>query len=174
MTKLEDNKGKKILKFFLNGLKKTMSPNTESVHITKRIKERSLDIVDNLIDFFYIIFNGIFIVIYYIFGMFLMAKDIPHAFTRAAHNNFRLGLENLKKNNLVDARIRLLLSNLFYSKSPTTKYYIAYTYYRQGNFSKSLQYLNQTVKLDSKNERAIALIKQIETELKAKQNAKEL
>jgi len=165
MNNQEDSKGKKILKFFYNGLKKSMSPNMDGVYVAKKIKERSTDVYNNVLDFAYIIVNGFLIVFYYIFGMFIMAKDIPHAFTRAAQNNFRLGLENLKKNNIIDARIRLLLSNLFYSKSATTKYYIAYTYYRQGNFAKSLKYLNQALKIDSANDKARALIEQIDNDI---------
>ena len=100
--------------------------------------------------------------------MFYSFKRMPHAFTRAAQNNFRIGIEMLKLNNLIDARIRFLLSNMFYSKSPTTKFYIAYVYFLQRNFKKSLKYLKQGIDLDSSNERIKKLLFQVEEELNNK------
>ena len=158
----------KILSFLVNGAKKTMSPNVNNTNTAKYIKRRSVDICNETLDILSIFWLSFGIIFYYILGMFKMVKNVPHAFRRAAQNNFKLGIEALANNNLIDARIRFLLSNLFYNKSATTKYYIAYIYYMQRNFSKSLKYLKQAISLQPNHKRSRELLKMIEIELKNK------
>lgn len=158
----------KILSFLVNGAKKTMSPNVTNTNTAKYIKRRSVDMCNETLDILSIFWLSFGIIFYYILGIFKMAKNVPHAFRRAAQNNFRLGVEALASNNLIDARIRFLLSNLFYNKSATTKYYIAYIYYIQHNFSKSLKYLKQAISLQPNHKRSRELLKIIEIELKNK------
>lgn len=162
------NRAKQVVEFFKDGLKKSFSLDNDSIIVSKRIKERSFDLYNNFIDVFMIFFNAIAIIFYYFLGMFISLKDVPHGISRAAHNNFRLGLENLKKNDLIDARIRFLLSNMFYSKSATTKYYIAYVYYLQENYKKSLKYLRQSLAIDSSDERSLELLKLLENKIMKK------
>ena len=158
----------KILSFLVNGAKKTMSPNVNNTNTAKYIKRRSVDICNETLDILSIFWLSFGIIFYYILGMFKMAKNVPYAFRQAARNNFKLGVEALSSNNLIDARIRFLLSNLFYNKSATTKYYIAYIYYLQRNFSKGLKYLKQAISIQPNHKRSRELLKIIEIELKNK------
>lgn len=163
--------GKKIFSMLSKGFKKTMSPDYDSsVYAVNRIKARSYDLYSNLRDFFYVIWMIFSIVFYYIIGAFKLLKIAPHAFSMAAKNNFRIGINMLEKNNLVDARIRFLLSNLFYNKSTTTKYYIAFVYYKQNNIKKSLKYLKQAINLNPSHERSIELLKEIEKSLENRED----
>ena len=156
----------KIYNFFSSGFKKMMSPNVGNSFVTERIKSRSIDLFSIVIDVFYILFTSITIIFYCFYDLFKLTKDTRNVLNRAAKNNFRLGLEALKKNNLIDARIRFLLANMFYSKSPTIKYHIAYVYYLQRNFTKSLKYLKQSISLDSRHEKSIVLLQNIDVVLK--------
>ncbi len=114
-------KGKKILSVISNGIKKTMSPNYDSdIYAINRIKARGYDLYSNLRDFFYVILMMLSIVYYYIVSVFKLLRMSPYVFSMAAKNNFRIGINMLEKNNLVDAKIRFLLSNMFYNKSATT------------------------------------------------------
>jgi len=160
--------GKHVAVFLKDGFKKAMSVDTDTLVLSKRIKRRTVDLYSNFKDILAIFINSFLILFYFFVNLFRDAKKMPVAFRRAADNNFRLGLENLKKNNLIDARIRLLLSDIFYNKSSTTKYYIAYVYYRQNNFTKSLKYLKKSLAIKSDNIRAIELLKLIEDELNKK------
>ncbi|GEM_PF-7105860 len=159
--------GGKIASLAVKGFKRAMSSTVgEEVYVAKRIKARSYDLYANFRDFGFIIWTTIQIIFYAIIGFFRIIKDFPRAFRRASQNNFRLGLIDLKAGNLIDARIRFLLSNMFYGKSSTTKYYIAYVYYLQGNYTKSLKYLKQSISIDATDERANALLLKIEEALK--------
>ena len=162
--------GNKIASLAIKGFKRAMSSTVgEEVYVAKRIKARSYDLYANFRDFGSVIWNSILIVFYAIIGLFRLIIDTPHAFRRASQNNFRLGLESLKAGNLIDARIRFLLSNIFYGKSATTKYYIAYVYYLQGNYTKSLKYLKQSINIES-DERSATLLSKIEEALGEKMN----
>jgi hypothetical protein len=66
---------------------------------------------------------------------------------RIAVNHYKLGKMMLKEGSLVDAKIRFLLADTFYKKSPMIKYYIAYVYYMEGNTKKSLIYLRSAIDL---------------------------
>ena len=168
MSKKEHNKkGRNIGDFLINGFKKTMSSGVGETNTIKYIKQRSFDVYSGVYDVFSIIFTSFAIIFYYLLGMFKIAKNIPHAFQMAAKNNFRLGIDSLKKNDPINARIRFFLSNMFYSKSSMTKYYIAYTYYMQHNLLKSLKYLQKSITLNSKNKRSLELLQEIEAELKS-------
>lgn len=156
----------RIYDFLATGFKRSMSPNIRNSHVVKHVKERTFDIYSCIRDVLYILLTSADIVLRCLLMLFGITKNFPYAFKKAAKNNFRLGLESLKTNNLIEARIRFLLSNMFYSKSATTKYYIAYTYYLQKNFSKSLKYLEQSIKINSKNKKSIELFKNIESEMK--------
>lgn len=159
--------GGKIASLAVSGFKKAMSSTVgEEVYVAKRIKARSYDLYANIRDFGSIILYTFLIIFYAMLGLFRLLMDAPHAFRRAAQNNFRLGLTALKAGNLIDARIRLLLSNMFYNKSATTKYYISYVYYLQGNYTKSLKYLKQSINIDATDKRANDLLLKIETALK--------
>ena len=158
--------GNKIASLAVKGFKRAMSSTVgEEVYVAKRIKARGYDLYANFRDFGFIIWNSILIVFYAIIGLFRLIIDAPHAFRRASQNNFRLGLEDLKAGNLIDARIRFLLSNMFYSKSATTKYYIAYVYFLQENYKTSLKYLKQSINIDSNDDRVKALLSKIEEAL---------
>ena len=161
--------GGKIADLAVKGFKKAMSSTVgEEVYVAKRIKARSYDLYANIRDFGSIIWYTLLIVFYATIGLFRLLIDVPRAFSRAAQNNFRLGLIELKAGNLIDARIRLLLSNMFYGKSAITKYYISYIYYLQGNYTKSLKYLKQSINIDATDRRANDLLLKIETALKNK------
>ena len=155
-----------IYDFLATGFKKSISPNIRNSYVVKHVKERTFDIYSCVRDVLYILLTSADIIFRCFLMLFKMAKDFPNAFKRAAKNNFRLGMKSLKTNNLIEARMRFLLSNMFYNKSATTKYYIAYTYYRQKNLSKSLKYLEQAIKINSKDKKSIELFKNIESEIK--------
>lgn len=74
-------------------------------------------------------------------------KDTIAARHHAARNNYLLGREMLKENNLLDAKFRFLLANFFYKKSVAIKYCLAYVYFREDSFEKSLKYANECLKL---------------------------
>ena len=57
---------------------------------------------------------------------------------------------------------------MFYGKSATTKYYIAYVYYLQENYKKSLKYLRQSLAIDSSDERSLELLKLLENKIMKK------
>ena len=71
----------------------------------------------------------------------------------------------LKRNNILDARMRFLMSNVMFRKSPTTKYYIAYTYFLSSDYKKSLKYLKDALTINNKHSKSIELVKQIEEKL---------
>ena len=156
----------RIYDFLATGFKKSMSPNVKNSYVVKHVKERTFDIYSCMRDVLYILLTSADILFRCLLMLLKITKNFPDAFKKAAKNNFKLGLESLKINNLIEARIRFLLSNMFYNKSAATKYYIAYTYYLQKNFSKSLKYLEQSIKIDSKNKKSIELFKNIENEMK--------
>lgn len=159
---------KKVYSFFMTGLKKSISPSIKSSQTIKQIKKRTSDVYSCIQDVVLIFISAIDIVFQCILSMFKITKNIPQTLKKAAKNNFKLGLKALNTNNLIDARIRFLLSNMFYNKSAKTKYYIAYIYYRQRFFSKSLKYLQQSISIDSKNKQTIMLLNEIENEIKTK------
>ena len=167
MNNEENNKSyNKIYNFFADGFKKSISPNIRKSRTANYVKERTFDVYSCIKDVIYIFLTSAEIIIRCFIEFFKITKNIPNAFRKAAKNNFKLGLESLKKNNLIDARIRFLLANLFYNKSAKIKYYIAYVYYKQRSFSKSLKYLEQSISIDSKNKKYISLFKEINNEIK--------
>ena len=165
MSDSGENKKWQVGKMIANSFKTTFSTSIRTSDSVNYIKRRGFDMYENVSGVTGILWKSLTIIFYACVGMFRLTMDIPHALSRAAHNNFRLGLENLKSNNLIDARIRFLLSNLFFSKSATTKYYIAYVYYRQQNFTKSLNYLKQAISLNPRHDKSLALLQVIESEL---------
>ena len=165
MNEENENKIGKVRDFFSNGVKKTFSSTANTSDAIRHIKQRSTDLYSGFSNIFSVFITSFAILFYYIIGFFRLTKNIPQALSRAAQNNFRLGMEALKINNLIDARIRFLLSNLFYGKSATTKYYIAYVYYRQQNITKSLKYLKQALFIDNQHSRSLELLKEIEKQL---------
>ena len=109
------------------------------------------------------LFRAFFSLIYrFTFGFFSTLRLFKKESKKAAKNNFHLGLEMLKTNNILDARMRFLMSNMMFRKSPTTKYYIAYTYFLSNNYKKSLKYLKDGLSIDNKHYKSIELVKQIE------------
>ena len=165
-----NNNGKKVANFIKTGMKKAFSANVGGDnYVTNKVKERSYDLYSNVRDFVEIAVQCILLIFEYAISLIYNIAILPSAIKRASQNNFRLGLESLKLNNVIEARIRFLLSNMFYRKSATTKYYIAYTYFMQGNNKKSLKYLQQALKLNSSHEKSIALLRKIEDVLSTNQ-----
>ena len=156
--------GKKITDALWSGVKRSFSSNSQrdELYAVSRMKDRGYDLYITFRDFFYAIWLLGAFLFYYTIGLIRTAKSIPHGMTRVSANNFRLGLELLRKNDLMEARIRFLLSNLFYSKSPATKYYIAYIYFLQHNYVKSLKYIRQSIQIEKPDKRTIELVKLIE------------
>ena len=158
-----NNNRKKVTNFIKTGMKKAFSANAGgSNYVTNKVKERSYDLYSNIRDFMGIAVQCVLFIFDYTISLIYNLAILPSAIKQASQNNFRLGLESLKLNNIIEARIRFLLSNMFYNKSATTKYYISYTYFLQGNNKKSLKYLQQALKLNSSHEKSIALLQKIE------------
>lgn len=65
--------------------------------------------------------------------------------SKAAINNFRLGMMFLNKGKLSDAKLRFWLVDKFYPNSATNLYYLAYVNYLQGNIKKSLLYIRDAL-----------------------------
>ena len=165
-----NNNGKKVTNFIKTGMKKVFSTNVGGDnYVTNKVKERSYDLYSNLRDFAGIAVQCVLFIFDYTISLLYNLAILPSAIKKASQNNFRLGLESLKLNNVIEARIRFLLSNMFYHKSATTKYYIAYTYFLQGNNKKSLKYLQQALKLNSSHEKSLALLQKIEEVIGIKQ-----
>lgn len=162
----KQNKADKVFSFVKRGLKYSIFTRDEDRSRTNEIiKGGIVGTILTLKDFLVFIGSGVVVCFYYIINIFFTFKTLPSQFKKSAKNNFRLGLEALKVNNIIDARIRFLLSNMFFSKSPTTKYYIAYSYYLQHKYTKSLKYLKSALQIEPEHERCIGLVKQIEAEL---------
>lgn len=165
------DKGKKVANFIKTGMKKAFSANVgNDNYVANKVKERSYDLYSNIRDFVGIAVQCVLFICDYTISLLYNIFILPSAIKKASQNNFRLGLESLKLNNVIEARIRFLLSNMFYHKSATTKYYIAYTYFLQGNNKKSLKYLQQALKLNSSHEKSIALVQKIEDVLNINQH----
>ena len=159
------NKKDEFLNFLKKGTKNVFfrSNNNDSASMT--IKQYG-NIVYNIFFDIYKLFSSLLGLLYsYTFGLFSTLKLFKAESKKAAKNNFRIGLEMLKANNIFDARIRFMMSNMFFNKSPTTKYYIAYTYYLSKDYKKSLKYINQSISIDNRYKRSIDLLKVIEKEM---------
>src|SRR5574344_1092886 len=97
-----NNKAKKIAHFAVDSFKKTMSVNRGGIDMAKKIKDRGFDLYANIRDFLYIIGVGVVVIFSFFINGFKIVKSMPHSFSRAAHNNFRLGADQLKKNNIIE------------------------------------------------------------------------
>ena len=157
----------KVATFVKNGFKNAMTTRgNEIAHTNEVVKSGIVGVVLTFKDFFIFLGSGVVFLFYYLLNTIITFKTIPSQFQKAAKNNFRLGISALRYNNIVDARIRFLLSNMFFNKSPTTKYYVAYSYYLEHKYTKSLKYLRSALQLEPDNKKCIGLVKQIEEELK--------
>ncbi|MEN9782536.1 MAG: hypothetical protein RL208_689 [Pseudomonadota bacterium] len=101
-----------------------------------------------------------------LFGFIADTKLIMETRHKAGKNNYVLGVKMLKENFLPDAKVRFLLSDMFYNKSAMTKYYIAYIYYLEGNYNKSLRYLKESVNLRPSMKISSELLEKIENDMK--------
>ena len=156
----------KIWSFVKSGVKNSLfTRDRDKTHTNERLMENGIGLFIAFKDFFALIGSGLVLMFYYLIGIFFSLKSIPSQLKNASKNNFHLGIEALKANNLLDARIRFLLADMFFSKSPTIKYYIAFTYYLGHKHKKSLKYLKKAIDIDPENKRCIALVSQIEKEL---------
>lgn len=156
----------KVLSFIKSGVRNSLfTREREKTHTSERLMENGVGLFVAFKDFFALIGAGLVLMFYYLIGIFFSLKSIPSQLKNASKNNFHLGIEALKANNLLDARIRFLLADMFFSKSPTIKYYIAFTYYLGHKHKKSLKYLKKAIDIDPENKRCIALVSQIEKEL---------
>ena len=160
------NKKDEFLSFLKKGTKNVFfrSDNNDSASTT--IKQYGNIVYHIFADIYKLFYSLLGLLYSYTFGLFSTLKLFKAESKKAAKNHFRIGLEMLKSNNLFDARIRFLMSNMFFNKSPTTKYYIAYTYYLSKDYKKSLKYINQSISIDNKHQRSIDLLKVIEQEMK--------
>jgi hypothetical protein len=159
---------KKILKFCKRKIIQTagvvfISVNDELDHILQSIKRHYANIKS--------IFSHIILIVRKIlFGFVADTKLIMETRHKAGKNNYILGVQMLKENFLPDAKIRFLLSDMFYNKSAMTKYYIAYIYYLEGNYNKSLQYLKKSVTLRPTMKISSDLLAKIENDMKVVKN----
>lgn len=156
----------KIWSFIKSGVRNSLfTRDRDKTHTNERLMENGIGLFIAFKDFFALIGSGLVLMFYYLIGIFFSLKSIPSQLKNASKNNFHLGIEALKANNLLDARIRFLLADMFFSKSPTIKYYIAFTYCLGHKHKKSLKYLKKAIDIDPENKRCIALVSQIEKEL---------
>lgn len=155
----------KILEFIKTNAKKTITSSSNKTEVTTTIKQYGHTFYNLFHDIFLLIKSLCGLLYSYTFGLFSTIKIFKEESKKAAKNHFHIGLEMLKMNNLLDARMRFLISNMFFKKSPTTKYYIAYTYYLSHNYKKSLKYIKEAININNKHQRSIELMKLIEKEI---------
>ena len=160
-----DNRTKYFLKFVGKETKRMFKPISNDSEIIKGMAERGVEMKNLFTDFFSLLISCAKWLYYYVFNLFTATKTIRKESKRAAVNNFRIGLMMLKMNKVLDAKIRFLMSNMFFKKSPLTKYYIAYTFFLEHKYTKSLKYIHDAIKLDPKHQRSIELMHAIEKEM---------
>ena len=160
-----DNRTKHFLKFVGKETKRMFKPISNDSEIIKGMAERGVEMKNLFTDFFSLLISCAKWLYYYVFNLFTATKTIRKESKRAAVNNFRIGLMMLKMNKVLDAKIRFLMSNMFFKKSPLTKYYIAYTFFLEHKYTKSLKYIHDAIKLDPKHQRSIELMRAIEKEM---------
>ena len=159
------NSKNKVIKFIRRNLKQPLSRYTNDSAVVDSVKSYG-NIFSLTIQDVYRLFRAFFSLIYsFTFGFFSTLKLFKNESKKAAKNHFHIGLEMLKRNNILDARMRFLMSNMMFRKSPTTKYYIAYTYFLSNNYKKSLKYLKDGLSINSRHNKSIELVKQIEEKL---------
>ena len=156
------NSKSKVVKFIRRNLKQPLSRYTNDSAVVDSVKSYG-NIFSLTIRDVYRLFRAFFSLIYSsTFGFFATLKLFKNESKKAAKNHFHIGLEMLKRNNILDARMRFLMSNMMFRKSPTTKYYIAYTYFLSNNYKKSLKYLKDGLFINNQHHKSIELVKQIE------------
>ena len=156
------NSKNRIVKFIKRNLKQPLSRYTDDSAVIDSVKNYG-NIVGITTRDVYRLFRAFFSLMYSAtFGFFATLKLFKQESKKAAKNHFHIGLEMLKRNNIIDARMRFLMSNMMFSKSPTTKYYIAYTYFLSHNYKKSLKYLKDGLFINNQHHKSIELVKQIE------------
>lgn len=165
MSDETENRTKNFLKFVGKETKRMFRPISNDSDIIKGMVERGTEMKNLFTDFFSLLISCAKWLYYYIFNLFTATKTIRKESKRAAVNNFRIGLIMLKMNKVLDAKIRFLMSNMFFKKSPLTKYYIAYTFFLEHKYTKSLKYIHDAIKLDPKHQRSIELMHAIEKEM---------
>lgn len=84
----------------------------------------------------------------------------------AAKNNYVLGKMMLRKNNIHDAKIRFILANIFHKNSARINYQLAYVYFIEGKYLKSLKYLHIAIKINPNIPGAMQLLHKVESILK--------
>ncbi len=160
-----NDRARRLLHFVGRETKKMFKPVSSDSEMIKSMAERGTEMKNLFTDFFSLLISCARWLYYYIFNLFSATKQIRKESKRAAVNNFRIGLMMLKMNKVLDAKIRFLISNMFFKKSPLTKYYIAYTFFLEHKYTKSLKYIHEAIKLDPKHQRAIELMHAIEKEM---------
>lgn len=160
-----DDRAKRLLHFVGHETKKMFKPISNDSEIIRGMAERCTEMKNLFTDFFSLLWSCAKWLHYYIFNLFSATKQIRSEGKRAAVNNFRIGLIMLKMNKVLDAKIRFLMSNMFFKKSPLTKYYIAYTFFLEHKYTKSLKYIHEAIKLDPRHQRSIELMHAIEKEM---------
>ena len=159
------NSKNKVIKFIRRNLKQPLSRYTNDSAVVDSVKSYG-SIFSLTIRDIYRLFRAFFSLIYSsTFGFFATLKLFKNESKKAAKNHFHIGLEMLKRNNILDARMRFLMSNMMFRKSPTTKYYIAYTYFLSHNYKTSLKYLKDGLSINSHHNKSLELVKQIEGKL---------
>lgn len=158
-------KKKTILNFITTHAKKTITYSNSKSEVATTMKQYGYTFYNIFHDIGSLIKALVGLLYSYTFGLFSTIKAFKEESKKAAKNHFHIGLEMLKVNNLLDARIRFLMSNMFFKQSPTTKYYIAYTYYLSHNYKKSLKYIKEAININNKHQRSIELMKRIEQEI---------
>lgn len=156
---------KKVFKFIRKNLKQPLSRYTDDSAVIDSMRSYGNIFQITIRDIFRL-FRAFFSLIYSsTFGFFATLRLFKKESKKAAKNHFHIGLEMLKRNNILDARMRFLMSNVMFRKSPTTKYYIAYTYFLSSDYKKSLKYLKDALTINNKHNKSIELVKQIEDKL---------
>ena len=165
MSDETENKTKHFLKFVGKETKRMFKPVSGDSEMIKSVVERGTEMKNLFVNVFSLLASCGRWLYYYIFNLFSTTKQIRKESKRAAVNNFRIGLMMLKMNKVLDAKIRFLMSNMFFKGSPLTKYYIAYTFFLEHKYTKSLKYIHEAIKLDPKHQRSIELMHAIEKEI---------
>ena len=156
---------RKTIEALKKGLKTSFSMSNSKSEVAKTIKSYTYTLLQIIKDFG-LIFKSLLLILYSVsFGMIISIAMIKKESKKAATNNFKLGLESLNLNNLTSARMRFLLSNIFYGKSATTKYYIAYTYFLSQNYKMCLKYIKKAISINQNHKKSIDLMKKVEKEL---------
>lgn len=163
-----DENRQKTIEAIKKGIKTSFSISNSKSEVAKTVKSYTYTLWQIIKDFG-LIFKSLLLILYSVsFGMIVSIAMIKKESKKASTNNFKLGLESLKLNNLTSARIRFLLSNIFYSKSATTKYYIAYTYFLSQNYKMCLKYIKKAISINQNHKKSIELMKKVEKELHSK------